>query len=218
MTALLISDIHGNAENLEKILEREEFDSVLCAGDISDAKEYENYEDNLNQMLDILEGGSGLVKAVPGNMDPEEKSVQALIARKMNIHKKISGFGEFDVVGFGGGITPFGTPFEPSGDEIKSSIEILHGRMSSESKIAVIHQPPKNTKLDVADGDHVGSEKVRELIEEKDFDLLVTGHIHEARGTDKLADTLMVNPGPVNQGYYALLNSENELDIELKSL
>ena len=218
MTTLLISDIHGNGEKLEKILEREDFDSVLCAGDISDSNEYEDYERNLNEMLDILEGGSGLVKAVPGNMDPEETCVRALIDRKMNIHKKISGFGKFDVVGFGGGITPFGTPFEPSGEEIKSSVEILHDRMSSDSKIAVIHQPPKNTKLDIADGNHVGSEEVRQLIEEKDFDLVVTGHIHEARGTDKLGDTLLVNPGPVNQGYYALLNSENELDIEMKSL
>lgn len=218
MTTLLISDIHGNGENLEKIIEKEEFDSVLCAGDISDAREYENYTQILNEMLDILEAGSGLVKAVPGNMDPEEKCVQALIDRKMNIHKKIASFGEFDVVGFGGGITPFGTPFEPSGEDIRDSVEILNDRMSSGRKIAVIHQPPKNTSLDTADGKHVGSEEVRELIEDKDFDLLVTGHIHEARGIDNLSETLMVNPGPVNQGYYAILNAEEELDIELKSL
>ncbi|MFP4038686.1 MAG: metallophosphoesterase [Candidatus Nanohaloarchaea archaeon] len=218
MKVLLLTDIHGNVENLEKILSRESFDTVLCAGDLSDASEYTDYSQNLGEVLDTFESGSGLVKAVPGNMDPEEESVQALIARRMNIHKKIASLGDFEAVGFGGGITPFGTPFEPSGDEIRKAVETLHGRMSSERKVAVIHQPPEGTELDISNGEHVGSPEVREVIEDKDFDLLVTGHIHEARGVDQLAGTKMVNPGPVNQGFYAVLDTDEGLETELKSL
>lgn len=218
MKVLLLTDIHGNTENLSDIIEKEDFDAVLCAGDLGDANDYEDYISNLDTVLDTMESGSGLVKAVPGNMDPEEACVRALINRKMNIHKRIASFESFETVGFGGGITPFGTPFEPSGKEIKKSIEILHDRMSSEHRFAVIHQPPKNTDLDIAEGKHVGSSEVRELIEEKDFDLLLTGHIHESRGQDKLAGTVMVNPGPANQGYYATLNIENDLELEMKQL
>ena len=218
MRVLLLTDIHGDSEKLGKIMGREEFDAVLCAGDLSDASEYEDYEANLYSILDTLESASGLVKAVPGNMDPEKTCLRALIDRKMNIHKKIASFEEFDAVGFGGGVTPFGTPFEPSGQEIKDSIEILYERMSSGRRFAVIHQPPKDTGLDMAQGDHVGSSEVRELIEDRDFDFLLTGHIHESRGRDEFGGTLMANPGPVNQGYYAILEVENDLELEMKQL
>lgn len=218
MKLLLLTDIHGNSNNLEKILSREEFDGILCAGDISDANKFDNYQEKLNEILNILENHTGLVKAVPGNMDPEEICVRSLIDRKMNIHKKIASFEEFDVVGFGGGQTPFGTPFEPSGNDIKDSLKLLHGRMSSGLKAAVIHQPPKDTELDIADGKHVGSEEVRELLEEKDFDFLLTGHIHESYGTDRIGNTLMVNPGPVNDGHYGVLEVEDDFHVELKTV
>lgn len=218
MKVLLLTDIHGNSENLREIVSKEDFDAVLCAGDISDANAFEDYSENLSEILDLLETSSGLVKAVPGNMDPEDICLRALINRKMNIHKKIASFEEFDVVGFGGGQTPFNTPFEPSGEEIRETVEILHSRMSSGRKVAVIHQPPKDTELDIADGDHVGSSEVRKLIENKDFDLLLTGHIHESRGIDELANTILVNPGPVKDGYYGVLTAEKEFNVELKSL
>ena len=218
MRLLLLTDIHGNSENLEKIVSREEFDGVMCAGDISDANKFEDYQGKLDEILDLLEDRTGLIKAVPGNMDPEQACVRTLIDRKMNIHKKIASFEEFDVVGFGGGQTPFGTPFEPSGKEIRKSLEVLHGRMSSGLKAAVIHQPPKDTELDIADGEHVGSPEVRELLEEKDFDFLLTGHIHESYGTDEIGDTLMVNPGPVNQGHYGILEVEDSFEVELKKV
>ncbi len=218
MRLLLLTDIHGDTEKLEKIISKEEFDGILCAGDLSDASEFEDYQSQLDKVLTLMEESSGLVKAVPGNMDPEEKSVRSLIDRKMNIHKKIASFEEFDVVGFGGGLTPFGTPFEPSEEDIHDSLKVLHGRMSSGLKAAVIHQPPKDTELDIADGDHVGSEKVRELLENTDFDFLLTGHIHESFGTDKIGDTLMVNPGPVMEGHYGILNVENGFEVELKTI
>lgn len=218
MRLLLLTDIHGDTEKLEKILSKEEFEGILCAGDLSDATEFEDYQSSLDEVLTLMEESSGLVKAVPGNMDPEEKCVRSLINRKMNIHKKIASFEKFDVVGFGGGQTPFGTPFEPSGEEIRDSLEVLHGRMSSGLKAAVIHQPPKDTELDIADGDHVGSGEVRELLEDKDFDFLLTGHIHESFGTDKIEDTLMVNPGPVMEGHYGILEVEDDFEVELKTI
>ena len=126
--------------------------------------------------------------------------------------------GSFDVVGFGGGQTPFDTPFEPSGEEIKQSVELLYERMSSGSRVGVIHQPPKDTELDIVEGDQVGSSEVRKLIEEKDFDFILTGHIHQSRGKDEVSDTLIVNPGPVKEGYYGVLEVEDEFNVELKSL
>ncbi len=219
MRVLLVTDIHGEVEKLEKILSREQYEAVLCAGDLSDAREFEDYRGKLDEVLEAFDREGKLVKAVPGNMDPEEECVRELIERRMNIHKKIASFEEFETVGYGGGITPFGTPFEPEGKEIKEALNTLYSRMSADRKVAVIHQPPAGTELDVADGEHVGSEEVRELIEERDFDFVLTGDIHEASGMDEIEGTTVVNPGPALEGDYGVATIDSESsDIEMKSL
>lgn len=218
MRVLLVTDIHGDVEKLNEILDREDYDAVLCGGDLSDAREFEDYTGKLDDVLEAFDRKKKLVKAVPGNMDPEEDCVRKLMQTRMNLHKKIASIGNFEAVGYGGGITPFGTPFEPSGADIQQALETLYGRMTSDKKVAVIHQPPKDTALDVADGDHVGSEEVRELIEDHDFDLVLTGHIHESAGQDQLSGTPVVNPGPVMEGRYAVAEIEEGVEIEMKKL
>lgn len=218
MRTLLVTDIHGDYEKLEKIIEREEYDAILCAGDLGDANEYPDYTKNLEEVLEKFNQKDKLVKAVPGNMDIEQDCVKALREHRINLHQQIGSFDGFEAIGYGGGITPFGTPFEPSGEEIRNALEILQERMTSDTKIGVIHQPPKNTEVDIADGEHVGSKEVRELIEESDFDLVVTGHIHESRGQDSLGETEIVNPGPVLEGFYAVADIEDSIEVELKQI
>ncbi|PSG98590.1 MAG: hypothetical protein BRC29_00500 [Nanohaloarchaea archaeon SW_7_43_1] len=218
MKLLLITDIHGDTENLERIIERENYNAVLCAGDLSDANEFDDYKAQLDKVLDVFEKQGVMTKAVPGNMDPEEECVRELIQRRMNIHKKIASFEDFEAVGFGGGITPFGTPFEPEGAKIKNAMETLYDRMKADRKFGVIHQPPVDSQLDMADGDHVGSQEVREIIEDKKFELILTGHIHESRGRDEISETTVVNPGPVMEGYYAIADTKGEIDVEMKQL
>ena len=217
MRVILLTDIHGETGKLGKILEREDYDAVLCAGDLSDANEYDDYEGKLIDVIEEFEKEGKMTKAVPGNMDHEEICVRNLIERRMNIHKKIASFEDFEAVGFGGGQTPFGTPFEPEGEEIRNALSTLYDRMKADTRVGVIHQPPKNC-LDEADGENVGSEEVRELIEEKDFELILTGHIHEARGREKLAGTTVVNPGPVLEGFYAVAELSEGVDLEMKEL
>ncbi len=219
MRVLLVTDIHGEVDKLEKILEREEYDAVLCAGDLGDANSFDDYQSNLDEVLDAFDREGKLTKAVPGNMDPEEDCVRELIRRRMNLHKKIASFEHFEAVGFGGGITPFGTPFEPEGREIKKALDTLYMRMSADRKVAVIHQPPANTSLDIADGDHVGSQEVRELVEERDFDLVLTGHIHESAGRVEIGGTQLINPGTVLEGRYGIAEVEEDgIETDMKRL
>jgi len=218
MRVLLITDIHGEVEKLEKILSREEYDAVLCAGDLSDAKKFDDYEANLNEVLDCFEQQGVMTKSVPGNMDPEEDCVRELIQRRMNIHKKIASFEEFEAVGFGGGETPFNTFFEPSGEEVYNAVSTLYDRMKADRKVAVIHHPPADTELDIADGNHVGMPEVKQLVEEKDFKLLLTGHIHESKGRQMIGDTLAVNPGPVLDGCYAVAEIGENIEVEMKQV
>lgn len=218
MRALLVTDIHGDHEKLNRIIKREKFDAIICAGDLGDANEYDDYKSNLEKVVEEFNQKDKLVKAVPGNMDIEEECVKTLRNHRINLHKKIGAFEGFEAVGFGGGITPFGTPFEPDEKDIRETVEILERRMKSDTKVAVIHQPPKDTEVDIADGNHVGSQEVRNLIENSDFDLMVTGHIHESRGTDKIGETQIVNPGPVLKGCYAVAEISEDIEVELKEM
>lgn len=218
MRTLLITDIHGDTEKLERIINKESFEAILCAGDLSDDREFDYYEERLEEVLDLFDKKDKLVKAVPGNMDPEEACVKALRERRINLHRKIASFDGFEALGHGGGITPFGTPFEPSGEEIKNTVETLSKRMNADTRLAVIHQPPAESELDLADGEHVGSPEVRELLKESEFDLVLTGHIHESRGRDSFNGTVAVNPGPVLEGYYAVAEIDEGIAVEMKEL
>jgi Icc-related predicted phosphoesterase len=47
------------------------------------------------------------------------------------------------------------------------------------------------------------------------FDLIVCGHIHEARGTAMKGDTTIVNVGEASQGYGALIILNDSICVEL---
>ena len=219
MKVLLLTDIHGDVSNLESIIDREEdFDVALCAGDLSDSSKFEDYNGRLEKVLKVFDRQGKLSKMVPGNMDREQDCVRNLINYRMNLHKKVASFQTFDVVGFGGGITPFGTPFEPEEKEIETTLDTLYDRMGDNRKVGVVHQPPYGCSVDMTDGNHVGSQRLRKLVSRRDFDLLVTGHIHEGRSIDTCEGTKIVNPGPVYEGYYAVARIDEDIEVGLRSL
>ncbi len=219
MKVLLLTDIHGNIEKLDRIIHKEDdFDVALCAGDISDAKRFDDYEKRLKRVLKVFDKQRKLTKLVPGNMDKEEVCIENLIDFRMNLHKNICSFDEFEAVGFGGGQTPFGTPFEPEEQEIVDTIETLYQRMKDDKKVAVLHNPPHGYNVDITNGEHVGSKKITKMLEEKDFDLVVTGHIHECPGIDDIEGTKLINPGATDNGRYGIAYINDEIEVELKSL
>ena len=46
--------------------------------------------------------------------------------------------------------------------------------------------------------------------------LVVTGHIHEARGIDKIDETIIVNPGPAHMVRYAIIELGEKIHVKLK--
>ena len=84
----------------------------------------------------------------------------------------------------------------------------------------VPHVPPNGTKIDmIGNGAHVGSHSVRDFIKKHKPDISISGHIHEARGTDKLEGTLIFNAGMFREGGYVKITKQSEeLTAELKVL
>src|SRR5918994_838161 len=77
---------------------------------------------------------------------------------------------------------------------------------------------PLDTACDrLPSGEHVGSPVIRAFIERAQPDLTLCGHIHEARGTDEIGKTQIVNPGPVRAGHYAIVEVDAEVVVRTDS-
>jgi Icc-related predicted phosphoesterase len=90
--------------------------------------------------------------------------------------------------------------------------------VSGKTLILVTHQPAWNTKLDTASDRHTGSRAIRGFIETHQPVLAVSGHMHEAYGTDRIGPTTLVNPGPWRNSRYAVADLSLPARVELKSL
>jgi L-alanine-DL-glutamate epimerase-like enolase superfamily enzyme len=65
---------------------------------------------------------------------------------------------------------------------------------------------------------HVGSQALRAFVDAHQPDLVICGHIHEARGIDRIAATQVVNCGLAAAGSYAVVEVAASLAIELRKV
>ncbi len=225
MRILVLADIHGDFETLKKIVDdtkHEGIDLVICPGDFTDIFATPKEFDQIDMAELIIQKILSLkipVFCVPGNHDPYE-IIEVFNEFGTNLHNKKTVFKGMPFIGFGGAATPFNTKFEPSDEEIKESLEKNSSGLKPGKFILVVHNPPKNTKLDLtASGQHVGSEAVRNFIIEKKPVLSLSAHIHESRGEDKLGSSILFYPGAVFEGYYGIIEIEGKgIKTEIKKI
>jgi len=186
---------------------------VLIAGDLTDFGPDEKAEELIG-MFDKP------VMAIPGNCDL--KSILKVLdnSKATNLHNASERIGNIIFIGLGGSNpTPFDTPFELQEDEIKSSLDDLvrEAESSGNTIILLTHAPPHGTTDKIPAG-HVGSTALEQFVDR--VDLIVCGHIHEARGVMNSGKTVVVNPGMVSKGYGALITVDEsagnaQIDVEL---
>lgn len=222
MKILVLADIHGDTGTLRKVIEKAEShnpDVVVCPGNVTDIfktppefSQLDVADLVVQQLLSLRKP----VLCIPGNHDPPE-ILEVFNDYGVNIHAKHTAIHGTHFVGFGGAPTPFNTPFEPTEEETADALASLPTHSPT---IAVIHNPPHNTKLDaIGAGKHVGSPAVRSYILSKKPHLVLTAHIHESRGKDTLGPTTIVNPGPVFNKHYALVDvTKKSCVVTLKTL
>ncbi|NJF24132.1 metallophosphoesterase [Thermococcus sp. Bubb.Bath] len=205
MRIIGVTDIHGNikmSHKLSEALPALSPDLLLVAGDITNFGGARTAERVLEPLLNV---GTSLI-AVFGNCDGKDvpSLLEELGASAHDKRVEVSGLG---IVGLGGSnTTPFNTIWELSEEDIGSILE----RNYHPGDLILSHAPPYGTKADrIHSGIHVGSRALRKFIEEKQPPLVLTGHIHEARSVDTIGETLVVNPGPLFRGYYAIIEVEN---------
>jgi Icc-related predicted phosphoesterase len=203
MKLIAITDVHGRNHVLKWLVDlAKDFALLVIAGDVSDWGDKEFFRNFYKTLSDK----SIMTFFVPGNHDPCNESFpnNESFPKIVNLHGKLTTFNGLIFLGIGGSnITPFKTPFELKDDQ---AFELL-SKFSNQIDVLISHASPFGTKCDrTYRGNHIGSKPVRSFIEKVKPKVVISGHVHEARGIDFLGDTLIVNPGPAMNGFYAIIS------------
>jgi Icc-related predicted phosphoesterase len=215
MRILVLADVHGEFETTERVIKNiktTNIDLILCPGDFTDMfniPEGFSQTDVADIVLQKILSLKKPVYAVPGNHDPYEV-LETFNDYNINLHSRVRKAGGVLFVGWGGAPTPFNSIFEPSEDETEEELSRLGKLVAGKPFGLVVHNPPKNTKLDMTDnGKHVGSGAIRDFILKRQPLFAVSAHIHESSGVDVLGKTRLFYPGPVYNGFYGIITLDN---------
>jgi hypothetical protein len=181
-------------------------DAAILTGDLT------NFGDppDAFRVVDAVRAHCPTVWAVTGNLDMLWV-IDALRDAGVSLHGEGRRVGDLGIFGCGGSnITPMDTPTEFEEHELADVLERAHATVAdAPRRLMICHTPPYDTRLDrLMNGTPVGSPAVRRFIEARRPDVAVVGHIHEGRGTETVGDTLVLNPGALRDGGYAIVEDD----------
>jgi Icc-related predicted phosphoesterase len=209
-----VVDVHGRVESVPRALAQiGAVDLLVVGGDITTGGTPEEAERAVESWRPLVPR----LLAVAGNMDSA-----AIDARLAALGVSLDGRGVVlgDVGLFGVSAaprSPLRTPYELDDEELLRRIERGYGAVAGcRRTVFCPHAPPRGTVCDrLASGEHVGSAVVRAFVERVQPDVVLCGHIHEARGEDEIGRSKVVNPGPARAGHYAVLTVGEAIEVEL---
>lgn len=204
MKFLVLSDIHGRdkvAAWANRLAKDNAVDAIIILGDIT----HFGPGSWAGEFLAKLERP---IYAIAGNCDPPEWVNKEIETHATLLHRRKEVVEGYTFIGLGGSNpTIFETPFEMEEEEIESYLRPL----MEKDAILVVHAPPRGFNDTIPNGMHVGSEAILKLVQEFRPLVVLSGHIHEARGIVQKDGTLFMNPGPARDGYSALLEIDGEI-------
>lgn len=115
---------------------------------------------------------------------------------------------DYVLAGFGGLIT------EKEKDE-KSTLKFARWQFEfglnflkhfPKKKILLLHMPPVSN-LDLDGGNHIGSRIINEAIESIQPEYVICGHATNSKGAQQIGRSLVINPGGLKDGNYAVLDT-----------
>ena len=227
MKLLLISDLHGHLDNLQKLEgEIKGADAVLFAGDFSKFQKPETGLPCAEKMRELCPN----LFAVLGNCD-EPELLESIENLDISVQRSLASFEGLVIAGSGGGSKFTGeTPNERDEDDLQADFDVIKNSGLDEegqwgNLILISHNPPKAQGVDSpAANVHAGSQIFADFIAKTKPLAVLCGHIHEGCGVESIGDTVVVNPGPLCEGNYAVMELQKEggawkvAATELKSL
>lgn len=191
MKIVAVSDIHGLPEGrkmIDSIIGSLSPDLLVICGDITTFGPATYAES-------ILFGLKARCAAVPGNCDPDDV-LRVIEKRCISLHGKRVAIDGIDFVGIGGSpCCTFTTPREVPEEEMAS---MLSSTMA-ERCVLVSHAPPQGVLDMTNSGKSLGSKAVADCVSRFKPRLVLSGHVHEARGMVEKNGTVFANPGPLKE-------------------
>jgi len=220
MRLLAVSDFHSSMSAVRLAVARgvaEAVNAIAVCGDITHFGGMKEARD----ILRILTGSGVPVLFVPGNCDPPSLGDQDEIEGALCLHGRAVEMEVFRFVGVGGGPpSPFSTPFEIVEKELLSVLNRAIQKVNPARRLVVLsHAPPRASRVDLTlAGINVGSVSLRRFILENHPIGVLCGHIHEARGSERVNGCEVVNVGAARQGYCAVVDVDERFIVKLSSL
>ncbi len=206
----MLTDLHGRSP--DALLGIPDIDTVLILGDITTGSGLNETAKSVSE----LKASYPIAYAIPGNWERPE-SAAWLEKEGLSIDGKSLDVDSVTFFGLGGSIpTPFHTPGEFPEEHYKRLLETCPVVDKKKRLVLLSHTPPFGACDRTVSGLHVGSKSLREFIDDRQPDLVLCGHIHEARGNALLGKTIVVNPGPAPSNY-AIVEISTSISIELHS-
>ncbi|OPX23717.1 MAG: hypothetical protein B1H03_00855 [Planctomycetales bacterium 4484_113] len=192
MKLLVGADLHNNARGMNwfcELADAEAPDVVVFLGDFITFSPMSFARQAIRDLASL----ASKVVVVPGNCDPRDILLDLEKAEGIvSLHNRQLEIGGLRFAGKGGSIPcPSPTPFEEDDETFADSLS----RVAEDTEILVLHQPAHGYRDAVSEGKHVGSQSLRKLVDRLKPRLVLSGHIHEARGIDRHRGTVFVNPG-----------------------
>ena len=209
-----LADLHDRIEMLDRLKEIDA-DLIVFCGDLHNAG---SRETALPAAFALANLGPPVL-IVPGNMDQRDvvPDLWGEAGLRM-LHRSSFCSGDLGFLGMGGMVAEI-----PGGWEtlLATIIKIMRFMrlwprlirmyLAARCKVVVVHQPPRGAQDTLYNGESSGSVSLRRFVQEYQPDLLLCGHIHEARGECRIGSTRIVNVGELRQGFAALIEIGEEI-------
>lgn len=214
MRIAYVVDIHGHFDAVGRAIEETgPVDVLVVGGDITTF----GTPDDAELAIEGWRPLASTLLAVAGNCD-SPRIDERLVELGVSIDGRGAVLGEVGLAGVSASPpTPVDTPYELPDEEIgRRGARALADISSCAVRIFCPHAPPYGTACDLLrPGEHVGSTALRTLVERTEPDVVLCGHIHEARSIDRLGGAQIVNPGPVASGHYAVVDVGETVTVTL---
>lgn len=211
-----LADLHDRIEMLDRLREIDA-DLIVFCGDLHNASSRET----ARPAAHALSGLGPPVLIVPGNMDHRDVVPDLWNEAGLRIlHRSCFCLEDVGFLGIGGMVARdprrLGDParYYHRDDEVYDTLATAYQDISdARIKIVVVHQPPRGAQDTLYNGERSGSVSLRRFVEECQPNLLLCGHIHEARGESLIGSTRIVNVGELRRGFAALIEIGDEIAV-----
>ncbi|MDD4162919.1 MAG: metallophosphoesterase [Methanothrix sp.] len=211
-----LADLHDRIEMLDRLKEIDA-DLIAFCGDLHNAGSRETARPAAHALASL--GPPVLI--VPGNMDHRDfvPDLWREAGLRM-LHRSSFCCADLGFLGMGGMVAKdprrLGDParYYHRDDEVYEALAAVYQHTSeARIKIVVAHQPPWGAQDTLYNGESSGSVSLRRFVEEYQPDLLLCGHIHEARGECFIGSTRIVNVGELRRGFASIIEIEDEITV-----